>query len=363
MNTLLNWITQVATVVGFGLQTIPQRKGSVAAAALGIAGVVAVLIGVLSIAQGFRQVMTQSGDPGAALVFRSGSDSEMTSGLSQEEVRVIADAPGIARTPEGPLASAELFVIINLPKRSSGTDANVPFRGVEPAAFRVRENLRFLEGRAFEPGKNEIIAGRGASTQFSGLDLGARVRIGQADWTVVGIFSANGSIAESEIWTDARGLQAAYRRGTTYQSVWVRLTSPDAFEEFKDTLTADPRVQTKVLRQTEYFEEQSQLIYRLVSGLGVLIASMMALGAVFGALNTMYTAVASRTREIATLRALGFGTSPVVASILLESLIVAIAGGLGGGLSPLPPSTVTRLRPSTGRASARSRFPSRSPRR
>jgi putative ABC transport system permease protein len=331
MKAFAHWISQILAVTGFSLKTIPQRRGSSASAVFGIAGVVAVLVGVLSIAQGFHQVMTVSGTPDTAIVMRGGSDSEMMSILPQEDTRVVADTAGIAQGPEGPLASAELYAIIDLPKQSTGTDANVPLRGVEGAAFQVRPNLRMIEGRRFEPGRNEVIVGRAAASQFRGLTLGARIKAGQNDWIVVGLFSANGSIAESEIWTDARVLQSAYRRGNTFQSVYVKLNSPGAFTAFKDTLTSDPRVKVKVVRQTEYYEEQSQMLIRLVTGLGVLIASMMGVGAVFGALNTMYTAVAARTREIATLRALGFGNSPVVISVMLESLCLAALGGLIGG--------------------------------
>jgi putative ABC transport system permease protein len=348
MNALIHWLSQVAAVTQFSLTTIPQRRGSSLAAIFGIAGVVAVLVGVLSIAQGFRQVMRSSGARDTVIVMRSGADSEMTSILMQEDTRVVADAPGVARTPEGALASAELFIIIDLPKRSTGTDANVPLRGVENASFLVRHNLKIVEGRRFEPGRNEVVVGVGAAGQFAGLDVGSRLKVGQNEWTVVGHFSAEGSIAESEIWTDARVLQAAYRRGTSYQSVYARLTEPapersssqlageggaqdSVFQRFKDSLTSDPRVKVKVVLLDEYYEEQSQMISNLITGLGVLIATMMAVGAVFGALNTMYTAVAVRSREIATLRALGFGSGPVVVSVMIESLLFAAVGGILGG--------------------------------
>ena len=328
----LSWFNQVFAVTGFSLQTIVNRKGSSAATVIGIAGVVAVLVGVLSIAQGFRRAMTVSGAPDTAIVLRSGADGEMMSVLPREEVRIIADAPGIARTSAGSAASAELFVIINLPKRSTGTDANVPLRGVEPGAFEVRRNVQIVEGRKFESGRNEIIVGKGAAMEFEGLDLGKTIRVGQNDWAIVGVFSVDGGIAESEIWTDAAVLQPAYRRGTSFQAVYARLTSEGAFDEFKDALTTDPRLNVKVVRQTEYYAEQSTMVYNLITGLGALIASLMGLGALFGALNTMYTAVSSRTREIATLRALGFRASPVVISVMIESIALAGLGGLIGSL-------------------------------
>jgi putative ABC transport system permease protein len=330
----INWLSQVVSVTKFGLMSIPQRRGAVAAAVIGIAGVVAVLVGVLSIAAGFQRVMAVSGSPDAAIVLRSGADTEMVSGFLRESTRVIADSPGVARNAEGPLASAELFVIINLPKRSTGMDANVPLRGVEPAAFQVRGNVKIIEGRMFERGKNEVLVGLGAAKEFAGLDVGAKMKVGRYEWPVVGIFSAGGGIAESEIWTDASVLQAAYNRGDSFQSVSARLTSPQAFQQFKDSLTSNPQLNVKVLRQSEYYAEQSSAVTKLITTLGFLIALLMAIGAVFSALNTMYSAVSARTREIATLRALGFGSGSVVVSVMLESLLLALAGGaIGAGLA------------------------------
>ena len=330
----LNWLRQVASLTQFNLKSIWGHKGSAAAAIFGIAGVVAVLVAVLSIAQGFRQAMTVSGSPETAIVMRSGADTEMMSGLGGPDTRIIADTEGVARGADGPLASAELFVIINLPKRSTGTDANVPLRGVERAAFEVRNRIEIVQGRRFEWGRNEVIAGAGAALEFEGLDVGSQIEVGKNAWTVVGVFTENGGISESEIWTDAAVLQPAYRRGNSFQAVYAKLESPDVFQEFKDRLTTDPRLNVKVLRQPEYYAEQSTMVTNLITGLGTLVASLMGVGAVFGALNTMYTAVSSRTREIATLRALGFGGAPVVVSVLLESLVLALVGGsLGAGLA------------------------------
>jgi putative ABC transport system permease protein len=323
----MNWLSQIFSVTVFSLRSIPERKGSSFTAAVGIAGVVAVLVGVLSIAEGFRAAMTVSGADDVAIVLRSGADNEMTSGLGRQEVRLIADAPGIARTPDGPLASAELFVMINLPKRSTGTDANVPFRGVEKAAMAVRGDIRMIEGRKFEAGRNEVIAGAGAARAFAGLEVGRKLRIGQNEWTVVGVFSGGGGAAESEIWTDAAVLQPAYNRGDSFQSVLVKLASPDAFAQFKESITTNPQLKVKTLPQREFLAEQSSMLTTFIQGFGVFIAGMMALGALFGALNTMYSAVAARTREIATLRALGFGSSPVILSVLFESLALALIGG------------------------------------
>jgi putative ABC transport system permease protein len=328
----INWISQIASITKFGLLSLPQRRGAVAATVIGIAGVVTVLVGVLSIAAGFKQAMTVSGSPDGAIILRSGADSEMVSGLGRDETRVIADTPGIARTAKGPLASAELFVIIDLPKRSTGTDANVPLRGVEAAALQVRDDLKIIQGRMFEWGKNEVIVGRGAAQEFAGLEVGSKMKVGRYEWPVVGIFSANGGVAESEIWSDARVLQDAYNRGDSFQSVSVKLNSPAAFQSFKDALTPNPPLNVQVIRQSDYYAQQSEAITRLVTTLGFIIAFLMAIGAVFGALNTMYSAVAARTREIATLRALGFGGGAVVVSLMLESLLLALGGGVIGGL-------------------------------
>jgi putative ABC transport system permease protein len=327
---MLNWLSQVVSVTRVNLRSIPERKGAVIAAAVGIAGVVAVFVGVLSIAEGFRAAMKVTGSQDVAIVLRSSADAEMTSGLSREETRLIADAPGIARNAGGPLASAELFVIINLPKRSTGTDANVPFRGVGPAALAVRDDVKIVEGRNFEPGRNEVIAGVGAARAFAGLEVGRKIRIGLNDWEVVGIFSGGGGAVESEIWTDAAVLQPAYHRGDSFQSVYVKLASTGAFQQFKDALTTNPQLQVKVVRQAEFLADQSSMLTKFIQTIGYFIAAMMALGAIFGALNTMYGAVSARTREIATLRALGFGAGPVVLSILLESLALALVGGTGG---------------------------------
>lgn len=327
----MGWLTQVLIVTSIQLRTVPQRLGSSLSAAFGVAGVVAVMVAVLSIAEGFRATLADTGSNDTALVMRTGADSELSSSLTPEATRIVADAPGIERGPAGPLASAEIFVIVDLPKRSTGTRANVPLRGVQPAAFDVRPEVRVVEGRRFEPGRAELIAGRGARDQFAGLDVGNTLRLGESTWTVVGVFESGGSLNESELWADVRVLQPAYRR-ELFQSVYARLASPDRFTEFKDALSTDPRVQVKVVRERDYYASQSELLSNIVRGLGFIVAGLMAVGAVFGAINTMYSAVAARTREIATLRALGYRAGPVVVSVLVESLALALAGGVVGGI-------------------------------
>lgn len=327
---MINWLTQIVSVTLFNLRTIPERKGSALTAAVGISGVTAVLVGFLSIAEGFRAAMSVTGPDDVAIVLRSGADSEMTSGLSREEVRLIADAPGLARSDDGPLASAELFVMVNLPKRSTGTDANVPLRGVGQAAFGVRDDIEIVEGRRFEPGKNEVIVGVGAAAAFAGMEIGNTLRFGQTNWEVVGVFSGGSGSAESEIWTDAGVLQPAFNRGDSFQSVYAKLASPSSLTEFKDSLTTNPQLKVKTLLYGEFLLEQSTMLTQFIRSIGYFIAALMALGALFGALNTMYNAVSSRTREIATLRALGFGSGPIILSILFESLVLALAGGAAG---------------------------------
>ncbi len=329
---MINWLSQIAAVSWFGICTIPRRKGSAIAAAGGIAGVVAVFVGVLSIAQGFHRAVNATGREDIAIVLRDGANDEMSSGLSREDTRVVKDAPGVARRNGNAVASAELFVIIAVPKRSTGTDANVPFRGIEPEAPAVRGDVKIVQGRMFEPGHNEVIAGVAAAREFAGLDVGQTIKLGKTEWKVVGLFTAGGGAGESELWTDTTGLQGAYQRGDSYQSVWVRLDTPGKFREFKDSLTSNPQIKVKVLTLAEFFADQSTMTTNFITVIGTVIAAIMALGALFGAINTMYNAVAARGREIATLRALGFGTSPVICSVLMESLVLALAGGILGGL-------------------------------
>lgn len=326
----MSFLNRLFAIAIFNLRSLPDRKAAALTAAFGIAGVVGVLVGVLAIAEGFRRAMTVSGSPDVAIVLRSGADSEMTSGLDRDAIRTIGDAPGVARDATGPMLSAELFVIINLPKRSTGTDANVPLRGVEQGAFAVRDNLRIVAGRRFETGRNEVIVGAGAARAFGGLDLGQQLKVGQNVWDIVGIFTAGGGLAESEIWADTAVLQPAYHRNNSYQSAYVRLTSPAAFQGFKDALTTDPKLKVKVTRLADYYADQSTAVTQFITTIGVFIASLMAVGALFGALNTMYSAVAARTREIATLRALGFGAAPVVGSVLVESIVLSLVGGAFG---------------------------------
>jgi putative ABC transport system permease protein len=328
----MSWLMQTLAVTALNIRTIPQRLASSGVAIIGIAGVVVVFVSVLSIAAGFSAAMRESGSPNRALVMRSGADSEMTSGFGGPDVEIMKQAPGIRRTEQGPMASAELYVIIDLPKKvTPDASANVPMRGIEPLGMTIREEASIVEGRMFEFGTTEVVVGRGASGQFVNLALGDTIVSGQNRWQVVGIFEADGGVAETEIWTDARVLQGIYRRGNTYQSMLARLDTEESLDMFRDWLTTNPNLNVMVRRENEYYAGQSRALTTLIQQVGFGIAALMGMGAIFGAILTMYTAVASRSREIATLRALGFNSGSVVFSVLSESLTIGAIGGVLGG--------------------------------
>jgi putative ABC transport system permease protein len=330
----VTWIKQTLAVIALNLRTIPARLSSSAVAIVGIAGVVVVFVSVLSIGAGFAAAMQGSGSATRALVMRTGADTELTSGLEGPDVDVIKQAPGIRREGSGPLASAELYVILDVPKKSTpDASANVPMRGIDAMGMEVREEVSLVAGRMFQFGTNEVIVGRAANGQFVNMNTGDTIVSGQNKWNVVGIFEADGGVAETEIWADVRTLQGAYRRGNTYQSVLVRLDSSDTFDMFRDWLTSNPQVNVAIRRENEYYAAQSVAMTRLIQTIGFGIAALMGIGAVFGAILTMYTAVATRAREIATLRALGFDTTSVLISVLIESLGLGAIGGAIGAVA------------------------------
>ena len=328
---VLSLLRQCQAITRYNLETIWERRAVSVVAIFGIAGVVGVLVAVLSMAAGFRAVVTGQARDDVAVVLRSGSIGESASILNHQDIQVLWEAPGVARGPDGPLVSPELFVIIDRKKIGVGTDANVPLRGVEAAAFALRDQIEIVEGRNFEPGRNEVIVGDGAAGAFEGLLVGDRIDVGRASWEVVGRFTAGGGVAESEIWTDTRVLQQMYRRGNSWNVALVRLTDADAFEGFEQALTDDPRVSLGAQRQTTYMAAQSRPIEAFISVVGWIIVAMMSAGAVFAALNTMYAAVSSRSREIATLRALGFSRLPIMISVMIESLVFGLIGAAAGG--------------------------------
>jgi putative ABC transport system permease protein len=329
----MRWIQQTAAVLSLNLRTIPQRLSSSAVAIIGIAGVVVVFVSVLSIAAGFAAAMQSSGAADRALVLRSGADTELTSGIDGSSADVIKQAPGTRRDGQTPLVSAELLVIVDLPKKATpDKPANVPLRGIEPVALKVHDEVSIVEGRALQFGTNEVIVGRGAHNQFVSMNVGDTIVSGQNRWQVVGVFEADGGVAETEVWCDARVLQGAYQRGNTFQSVLAQLDSQDSLTMFTDWLTSNPQLNVMVRRENEYYANQSRQLTNLIQTIGFGIAALMGVGAVFGAILTMYTAVATRAREIATLRALGFNTSSVLVSVLGESLALGAIGGAIGGL-------------------------------
>lgn len=326
----VQWWRQAVAVSRMNFAALPERVGPSLVAVIGIGGVVAVLVAVLSISAGFRAALALAGQDDVVIVLRGGSEDEMSSGLGIEDVRVVSDAPQILRGSRGPLVSAELYVVIDQPSRVRGTPANVPVRGVGPHAPALRRDFRIVAGRMFHSGLNEVIVGRAAQRQFQGLRIGDRLYMGGTDWTMVGAFEDGGSVAEGEIWMDAVSLQGAYKRGASYQSLRLRLRSAADLAALRARLAADPRTNVSVRTERQFLDDQSRLLAGIINTVGVLIALMMGVGAVFAALNTMYAAVAARAREIATLRALGFGATPVLASVLLESLALGLAGGVVG---------------------------------
>lgn len=318
-------------VTWLNILNVPQRISTSLVAVTGVAAVVLVFAAVLSMAKGFERTMVAAGSADTAIVTRSGATSELNSGLSNEQALIIANAPGVLRDGDRPITSAELYVIVDIRKKSSDADANVPFRGVQTSAMDVRQNIELIEGRMFEPGKNEIVAGRAAHLEFEGIDVGSTLRFGQSTWTVVGLFSANGSVSESELWTDIRVLQGAYRRGNSFQSVRVKLESADSLPALKDALDKDPRLEVDVVSEVDYYSNQAKPLSQFIRLVGYPLTILMAIGAVFGALNSMYSSVSVRSKEIATLRALGFGPFSVLVSTVVESTFLALIGGLLGG--------------------------------
>jgi len=328
----MRFLRQALAVTAVSIRTIPQRLSSSLVAVVGITGVVVVFVAVLSIGEGFKAAMTNAGRSDRAIIMRSGADSEMSSGLAGEHVNIIKTAPGILQgTNATPLASSEMFVVIDVNRKATNTAANVPLRGVDATVLEVRPEVKIVEGKMFSFGTNEVIVGRAANRQFSKLNVGDLLHSGEISWQIVGVFEAKGSVAETEIWCDVKILQSNYRRGNSYQSVLVRLDSAASFDPFKDWLTSNPQIDVQVRRESEYLESQSRALTTLVRILGSIIAILMGIGAVFGAVLTMYAAVVTRTREIATLRALGFGSTPVLLSVMGESIFLALCGGVIGG--------------------------------
>lgn len=326
----------------YNLRSVKARWASAIVAVLGIAGTVGVFIAMLSLARGFKATLVSSGSEDNAIIMRAGATSEMTGGVSIDTVKIVQDAPGIARSAEGPLMTPEVVLVAPIPLISTGTDANVQVRGVSKNVLQIRDKIKIVQGRMFTPGLNEIVVGKNANISYSGRTLGNTIGLGSVRWLIVGIFDAGGSSFDSEIWGDAHLIGPAYNRpDTVFQSITVRLASRDSLQLLKDAATSDPRLNVDVTREIDYYAKQSTRLTTLITVLGGLIAAIMAIGAVFGALNTMYSAVAERGREIATMRALGFGGPSVVFSFVIEALLIAFVGGLIGCIAVLPLNGLT----------------------
>jgi putative ABC transport system permease protein len=321
---------QFIAVVGMSLQTLPQRIGASSVIVIGIAGVVAVLVSVLAMGAGFRHTLADAGRADRVIILRGGSDAELNSNLTRSDVDTISNAPGLAKDSGGKaLLSSELVTVVNVPKIDTGTDANVTLRGVGLKLTEVRPELKVVHGRMFRPAVRELIAGVGAVKQFRGLDVGNVLRLRNADWTVTGVFTSNGDVHESELLADVDTVGSSIERNG-YSSAVGLLTGPEQFDRFKDALTTDPQLKVDVKREPEYYAAQSKGLSQAINFVGTTVAIIMAIGAMFGALNSMYSAVAARGQEIATLRAIGFGALPVLASVMVEALLLSLLGGVIG---------------------------------
>ena len=326
----------------YNVRSLRARWTSTVVAVLGIAGTVGVFVAMLSLARGFEATLVASGSARNAIVRRAGATSELDSGVTLDQVRVIEDAPGVERAEAGPLASPEVVVVAAFPLKGRDTEGNAQVRGVSPKALAVRPSAQIVSGRLFQPGMTELVVGRNAAEAYDGIALGKSVRLGGATWTVVGVFDMGGTAFDSELWCDATVLKQVFQRPPNlFQSATVRLTSPEALTAFKDALTADPRLTVQVDREVDYYAKQSRQLTTLITVLGTIVALVMGIGAVFGALNTMYSAVTERAREIATMRALGFGSGSVVMSFVVEALCIAFVGGVLGGVVVLPLNGLT----------------------
>jgi len=326
----MNSLKQIVAVTGMNLQSLPERAGTSSVIVIGIMGVVAVLVSVLAMSAGMVKSMQNAGRNDRAMVMRNGASNEMSSSLTREAVAIISDAPGVKRDASGkPVYSSETMTIILITKKD-GSEVSVPLRGVGPNAAELRPEIKIIEGRMYEPALNEVIVGKGALAQYAGLQIGSELTVRNNVWKVVGVFESNGDIHESELMTHNIALQTAMRRGGGAQSVTVMLNSSQDFAKFKDALTSNPEIAVDVTSEREYFAEQSGRLAPFLSVVAYVIGGIMGVGAIFGALNTMYSAVSTRSTEIATLRAIGFGPTPIVISVLVEALLLALIGGAIG---------------------------------
>ncbi len=321
---------QSIAIAGMNIRSIPQRLWMSLSTVVAIALVVAVLLSFLAMANGFRKAQASAGAADIAILMRDGASSEINSVASRDQAALVGEMTGVARAGGKPLISAELFVIVDGTSRSNGLRGNLPLRGITPTGIALRHGIRITEGRVFQPGTNELVVGRAVVREFVGFEVGKTLRLGQSTWTVVGVFEDGGTVRESELWADAGVVQSAFDRQNFFQTIRVRLTSPAALPALKAAVAADPRVQLLAQSEADYFAEQAKASGGLIQALGWPLAIIMAIGALAGALNTMYSSVATRGTEIATLRAIGFGGFPTFVGTLAEALFLSVVGGLVG---------------------------------
>lgn len=329
-------LNQIIAVTSLNLRTVPARLGTSLVIVVGIAGVVGVLVALLAMAEGFRATLASTGRADRAMVLRAGANDELASIFSVDTWNILRELPGIKKSADGrPLVIAERYILTDVRKRGENSGANVVVRGTTPDVLRVRPEARIVAGRMFEEGKREVIVGRGAIDQYQGLEIGNSVEVRDGDWPIVGIFETGGDVHESELWVDVASLHSALR-APFYATVTAHLVDDSAatLQAFKDRITTDPRLNVGVLREPDYYASRSEQLEKFITWLGYSVAAIMAVGAVFGALNTMYAAVSTRAIEIATLRAIGFNAIPVVVSVLIESVLLSLAGALlGAGIA------------------------------
>ncbi len=325
----MSFIRQVLSVTNMNLRSILERSGSSLVIIVGIAGSVAVMVSLLAMAEGLSSTISSTGEEDRVIILRDGSNSELSSGVAMTEIDTVSSSPGIKSMDGEPMIAGELFAIIDLKKKGAESTSNLPIRGVQPTSFKIRPEIEIIEGRNFTTGTAEIIVGKGANNQYEGLELGDQIKVRDSFATVVGIFSSNGNVHESEIWADLAAAQGIFRRGASASSMILKLNSPDSFDEVGLFVESYPNLELKVQSESDFYENQSSGA-DLIKIFGQVVGYIMAIGAVFAALNTMYSAVSTRLVEIGTLRALGFKGTTVLLALMIEALLLAMIGGLLG---------------------------------
>ena len=326
----MSFIRQVLLVTNMNLRSILERSGSSLVIIVGIAGSVAVMVSLLAMGEGLSSTISSTGEEDRVIILRDGSSSELSSGVAMTELDTVSSSPGIKSIDGEPMIAGELFAIIDLKKKGAESTSNLPIRGVQPTSFKIRPEVEIVEGRNFTTGTAEIIVGKGANNQYEGLEIGDQIKVRDSFATVVGIFSSNGNVHESEIWADLAAAQGLFRRGASASSMILKLNSPDSFDEVGLFVESYPNLELKVQSESDFYENQSSGA-DLIKVFGQVVGYIMAIGAVFAALNTMYSAVSTRLVEIGTLRALGFKGTTVLLALLIEALLLATIGGLLGG--------------------------------